>query len=349
MIYQLFVNTKYNSNYYSIMTSVYDLSQNHITYDGSISRTYIIDCLKQNINVLWHMFHLNSITKYDILAENPDSMPLLLIACYYGRYDHLYEFIEKLQTTMNCKEFVKHKHNKFLNPMSAKEIMSVVNKDGENLLYIACNEGHTNIIKMLIEKFKLTKNDVFHETKSGFTPFSVLCSNSRIDLIDYFIQTFNLQTEDIFHWKDRKFDWTHLARACAMNHIEVVQLLINYLIKNNKPVKEYIMATNIFGMNSLMYSCINHNNVYLPLVQLILSHCDSITKEDILKKDNQGRTILHHASRGGCITTMQLFLQLGNIKKEDIYSSEMKDIHGKTIMDLSQNKMMEDFLSSVIV
>ncbi len=53
-----------------------------------------------------------------------------------------------------------------------------------NLLYIACQEGHIDVVKYLVEH----GSTIDKEDKNGITPLSVACEIGNEDIIQYLIK-----------------------------------------------------------------------------------------------------------------------------------------------------------------
>ena len=175
-------------------------------------------------------------------------------------------------------------------------------------LHYACENGHLNIVKYLIEKQNVNKEA---KDRDGWTPLYCACENGHLNVVQYLIEKQNVNKEA----KDDK-DRTPLHYACANDQLDVV----SYLIEKQHVNKE---ATDEDDYTPLHYAC---ENGHLNIVKYLIEQ-QHVNKE---AKDEDGRTPLHLACRQNDHLNVVKYL----IEKQNV-NIEAKDEDGRTPLQIA--------------
>ena len=148
--------------------------------------------------------------------------------------------------------------------------------DGQTPLYIACYQGHTDIVNALLNQELIVINKA---TDNGKTPLYIACDRGHTDIVNALLRKDSIDIN-----KARTdYGWTPLYIACWNGHTDIVNALLNQeSIDINK-------ATTDGGWTPLHTAC---DRRHVNIVGLLLSD-DNI---NINVKDKDGRTALDMAS-----------------------------------------------------
>ncbi|QIV94304.1 ankyrin repeat domain-containing protein [Allofrancisella frigidaquae] len=107
--------------------------------------------------------------------------------------------------------------------------------ENTNLLYISCENGHTEIVKLLLAKANL---DINRPISTGSTPLYISCENGHTEIVKL------LLAKNAVINKPIDGGYTPLFIACNKGHIEIVKLLLSQvsLAKDNNSVASYFAA-----------------------------------------------------------------------------------------------------------
>ncbi|CAG2199668.1 unnamed protein product [Mytilus edulis] len=134
--------------------------------------------------------------------------------------------------------------------------LDLCDNEGVTALYWACYEGHTAIVKMIIEK----NHQVNICNNNGRSPLYRACVNGYTDIVRLLLETdAYIDLCDNFHCSPL-YMYT-LIRSCIKNNISIVQLLIDH--------KPNMNAQTYDGGNALYFSALNGNR---GITQLLLEN-----------------------------------------------------------------------------
>ncbi|XP_076108622.1 uncharacterized protein LOC143076668 [Mytilus galloprovincialis] len=244
---------------------------NRLVYDWFRGKVVDVFC---NINMYDQIFrqrilvHLNGIeiSKQKQLASLYDtqnnSTPLIQ-CCFIGDIDLV------AWCLYHCNSNVNHCH-----------------KDGGSPLFIACQEGHTEVVQMLINN----KADINKcKDNDGASPLIMACQEGHTEVVQMLI---NNKT-DINKCKDND-GASPLIMACQEGHTEVVQMLINNKTDINK-------CKDNDGASPLFFAC---QEGHTEVVQMLINN-----KADINKcRDNDGASPLIIACQNGHTEVVQMLI-----------------------------------------
>ncbi|XP_071178364.1 uncharacterized protein [Mytilus edulis] len=154
---------------------------------------------------------------------------------------------------------------------------------GGSPLFVACQEGHTEVIQMLINN----KADINKCMDDGASPLFIACQEGHTELVQMLINN----KADINKCRDT--GGSPLFMACQKGHTEVVQMLINNKADINK-------CRDDDGVSPLYIACqIGHTEV----VQMLINN-----KADINKCKDTGASPLYIACQDGHTEVVQMLI-----------------------------------------
>jgi len=180
--------------------------------------------------------------------------------------------------------------------------------------YIACEHGHFEIVKLLLNDQRIEINKVFCRR----TPFWIACSNGWIEIVKLL-----LKDERVDINKADRYDHTPFWISCRYGYIEIVKLLLS-------DQRVDIYKTEEDGCTPFSIACCRG---HIEIVKLLLND----ERIDVNKANKYGWTPFHLACRYGEIETVKLLLACR--REIDI---NKKDGDGKTALDIAREKGNEE-------
>lgn len=192
------------------------------------------------------------------------------------------------------------------------------NIEGITPLHMACQNGHLGIVKSLLTKNTL---DVNKADPDGVTPLYLACQNGHLEIVK------SLLTKDTLNVnKARITGITSLCRACQKGHIEIVDLLLSSKKINN------INALGVENYTVLMEACCSPQiKEKQGLFSLLLNYGASLTH-----KSEQGQTALDvalEAENNPAIEELLVWANAHNLPPDAIMSPNSLAIIQKTIIN----------------
>ncbi|KAI2494587.1 serine/threonine kinase [Fragilaria crotonensis] len=163
-----------------------------------------------------------------------------------------------------------------------------LDEDGRSALYVASQEGHLEVVRLLLQKKKV---DVNLQRDSGATALYVAIQNGHVEVVRALLQNnkvdMNLQSTGGF---------TALYVASEKGYLEIVRLLLQ-----NKKVDVNLQCYND-GVTALhIASCHGHVEVVRTLLQS--------SKVDVNLQRDSGLTALYVAIQNGHVEVVRALLQ----------------------------------------
>ncbi|XP_048244847.1 uncharacterized protein LOC124124203 isoform X3 [Haliotis rufescens] len=164
---------------------------------------------------------------------------------------------------------------------------------GDTPLLCACRGGHTDIVKLLIEKGA----DVSAAAAAGYTPLSCACRGGHTDIVKLLIEK-GADVSAAFNYDDDDDDdddgYTPLSWACKNGHTDIVKLLIE---------KGADVSAAGCGDTPLLCAC---RGGHTDIVKLLIEK-----GADVSAADDDGDTPLPCACREGHTDIVKLLIEKG--------------------------------------
>ena len=134
--------------------------------------------------------------------------------------------------------------------------LSITDFEGKSALYHACEKGHTEIVKLILEHYNLNVDQV---TNHGTIPLMIAVFHNHIDIVKELLK----YTKEI-NFKNENGS-TPLVTAVIMNNFEIVKMLIEY------------GGHNIISMDALYHACFfGYYDIVIYLFDLCKNKNDNI-------------------------------------------------------------------------
>ncbi|XP_071136253.1 uncharacterized protein [Mytilus edulis] len=160
-----------------------------------------------------------------------------------------------------------------------------INGDSVSALFTACEEGHTEVVKMLINN----KADINKSRDTGESPLHIACWNGHTEIVQMLVNN----KADIN--KCRNTGESPLYYASFYGYTEIVQMLIN-----NNMNKADINKCRDNKVSPLYIACWNGHT---EVVQMLINN-----KADIYKSKDTGESTLYIACQDGRTEIVQMLL-----------------------------------------
>ena len=180
-------------------------------------------------------------------------------------------------------------------PRMTRRKMTLRQYNGENALHIACKNGHTDIVKLLLQKGGDSLKEAINSqtTDSLDTALHLACkiedSDKRFETVCHLL---TLGPNINVNMRDSIGD-TPLHIACRRGNLEIVVLFFE------DPTDSFdIRARNKNGQTPLHLACENGN---IDIVRLLCNILNNVND-----KDNNGNTPLHVACINGYYNVVEI-------------------------------------------
>ena len=124
---------------------------------------------------------------------------------------------------------------------------------GRTPFYIACQQGHKEIVALLLKDQRIAINQASHQ---GYTPLYIACLNGENEVVALLLQDQRIALNQVDH-----FGYSPLFIVCQKGHSSLLKLL---LTKDSLAVN----PTDKFGYTPLAIACEwGHTNIVASLLQ----------------------------------------------------------------------------------
>ncbi|XP_052077128.1 ankyrin-1-like [Mytilus californianus] len=170
--------------------------------------------------------------------------------------------------------------------------ISKVDTQGRSSLFLACKEGHTNIVKLLLDR----NADPLKSNNRGQSPLMSACKKGHQNIVELLLKN-NVNVN-----KKRKDGRAALHFACKGGYSAVVKLLIEY--------KANVSQRGWAGQSPLYEAC---EGGHIEVVKILLKN-----NADVTQSAKYGKTPLYAACKEGHICIVKELLE----NKADIFQSD---------------------------
>ncbi|XP_062619034.1 putative ankyrin repeat protein RF_0381 [Saccostrea cucullata] len=200
----------------------------------------------------------------DMTYKNKDGCNILHIACANSKLEM-------------CQHIIEH----------YPDILNQVNDDGWNAALHAIQGGNVEILELLAQKGA----DMTYKNKDGSNILHIACANAKSEMCQYIIQHYPDMLNQVNY-----IEWNAVLFAAYGGNVEVLQLLA---------LKGVDMTyTNKNGNNILHIACANAKS---EMCQYIIQHYPDMLKQ----VDNDGLNAALYAAQGGNVEILELLTKKG--------------------------------------
>ncbi|XP_067661560.1 ankyrin repeat domain-containing protein 50-like [Haliotis asinina] len=302
----------------------------------------------------------------DLSLTDEDGHTILHLVSYKGCVDVLKYLLSLNYLDINSRGWNKmtpvmlaadHGHKEVIELLiNHRADLSAIDKVGNNILHIACESGHVDVVQYLLslklldinsrvwnnwtpvmsateeghkEVIELLINhraDLSIIDKGGNNILHIACESGHIDVVQYFL---SLNCLDINSRGWRK--WTPVMLAAYHGHNEVIKLLINHTAdlsisgkggdnilhiacqSGHTDVVQYLLSLNSLDINSRGWKkrtpvMLAAKGGHKEVIELLINH-----RADLSTIDKVGNNILHIACESGHIDVVQYLLSLDSL------------------------------------
>jgi ankyrin repeat protein len=200
-------------------------------------------------------------------------------------------------------------------------------ESGSTALIEASHQGHTEIVRMLLENKNIEINQ---QDEYGWTALICASKKGHAEIVKILLENKNIEINQ----KDKLYGNTALICASQNGHVEIVKILLK-----NKNIE--INQNNKYGMTALMRAS---EEGHAEIVQILLENKNI----EINHKDTNGRPALIWASEEGHAEIVKILLENKNIEinQQDEYGDNAlicasKKGHAEIVKILLENKNIE--------
>ena len=164
---------------------------------------------------------------------------------------------------------------------------TVQNNKGETLLHLACQDGHLDIIRTLVEVFNCSWNvpDAF-----GNSPVHTACANNQLKVVAYFCEG-SSHSQSIISVNDSGD--TLLHAACRSGSVP----LVRYVIQNACLGGDWYFPLKLN----------QYNDDTLSFIFLVKNNLKKMPSTNLVLQNNAGLTPIHTACSSGHLDILRLF------------------------------------------
>lgn len=158
---------------------------------------------------------------------------------------------------------------------------------GCRLIHHACERGHVEIVKLLLDKVDLESVEY-----NGRRPIHYACIHGNVEIVKMLLDKVNLETADNIYWKPIHY-------SCLEGHVEIVKILLDRVNieakdgRNFRPIHFACFGNHLEVVKLLVDGFIS-DKIYatLPKVKLGCKTYSGGTELELIKDENIKKYIL---------------------------------------------------------
>lgn len=315
--------------YHDIVKLLIDFNCN-INYTNCVQKSALYKACEGGHTAVVELLIENG-AQVNICDEN--GLSPLHVSCLNGRIYVVKLLLQKSFDILTLKNFI-HPHflstsqksnEDFVELLQNSVHVSKVDQQGRSPLYMACKEGHTHIVKLLLRK----NADVLKCNKRGQSPLHFACKGGYKEIVKLLLKKnakvnkrcmdgraalhfackggYSLIVEVLLEYRANASQkgWSGqspLYEACEGGHIDVVRMLL----KNNADINQ----GGQYGQSPLLAAC---KAGYPYIVKVLLEN-----KASVFQCGKSRKSPLHMACKTGNADIVHLLLEYGaNVNKCD--------------------------------
>ncbi|XP_071086040.1 serine/threonine-protein phosphatase 6 regulatory ankyrin repeat subunit C-like [Haliotis cracherodii] len=265
----------------------------------------------------------------DVSLVDDDGNTILHVACIGGDLE-VVKFVLSLNAVdLNCKghhqrtpvrmvDFWKHR-NVFDFLVSKGADLSQVDDKGENILHVACLEGHLDLVKDSVTNHRV---DINSRGRYGRTPVMKAAEKGHKEVLDL------LKSNgcDVNLKDDNGNNILHVA--CIGGHVEIVKFVLS----------QGLVGINSRGQYGRTPAMMAAGGQHIEVVEVLFD-----TGADLSLTDNDSNNILHVACFGGRVDVVTYVLSLNVV---DINSKGQLQRTPVRMVDVRKHRLVFDLLVS---
>ncbi|XP_067669900.1 ankyrin repeat domain-containing protein 50-like [Haliotis asinina] len=197
--------------------------------------------------------------------------------------------------------------------------LSQVDDKGENILHVACLEGHLDLVKDIVTNDRV---DVNSRGRYGRTPVMKAAEKGHMDVLNLLIS----KGGDVTLTDDNDNNILHVA--CIGGHVEMVELVISQGMVDINNLGQY-------GMTPAMMAA---GCQYIEVLKFLVEK-----EADLSLTDNDSNNILHLACIGGHLEVVKFVLSLNIV---DIHTKGQHQQTPIRMVDIRKHRPVFDLLVS---
>ena len=227
--------------------------------------------------------------------RNECNQTSLMLACKHGRFQIVQFLLNNIDLEFDLNAKTKKGSTAFHIDLNAIDIY------GKTGFHWTCSQGHTDIIKILMENAVVLGIDLNAKTKNGNTAFLLACHNGRSDVVKIFIENAADFSIDLNTTDDD--GWTALHLACTMGHSDIIEILIDTAAISSIDLNANTI--NCCGSTCFHLACDNGD---LDVVGILMENA-STSAIDLNRIDDDGRTGFHLACERGDLDVVKMLME----------------------------------------
>ena len=324
---------------------------------GNEKESVFLACQNGHLDVVKLLLHhykeelpdLVTLQSYNAQSMTTINQTIFHAACQSGNLElvlYLIHHCDQLALDLNHQDTkgetalhiaCRNGHTDVVNVLLDCEMLGIFscpeNSSNETIFHVACEDkrGNLTTVKLLIERSKGIGLDLNKPNNCGWTAFHYACRNGDMEIVKLMVDN----AEALFLNGLTTNNENILHIACDSGNLDVVKLLLDH-----PEIGFDINQRDADGNTPIYTACYTqYFQDSLNLVQFLFEHAD-VKGIDLLAKNNEDRTILHASTDDDdaidTLKMIKLILEHANKIGLDV---NHEDVEGNTALDLAREKL----------
>lgn len=188
-----------------------------------------------------------------------------------------------------------------------EDFTNPVDGDGNTALHIAVTAGDVDVITRIL---KAVPYALFEINKNGQSPFHLACQNGHVEIVKVLMEESEYIPKELVSRKDKDKN-SPLQIACKEGHEQLVSWLLEQCPENYR--KTLIASDNAWGQNLLHLAAFHGLPDLVDTILAIETVDAELDQNLLTKIDSFGQTVLHYAVLSGNTKTVSNLLNVEQI------------------------------------